>query len=81
MTQEVRREHYSFSDELEFDENSSGRDNNTVHSIFAEEGNQVDAATEQVLVQRVAHLCNSLEDVTKHVELRDDLMEHIWRRK
>ena len=81
MTQEVRREHYSFSDELEFDENASGRENNTVESIFAEEGNQVDAATEEVLVQRVAHLCNSLEDATKHVELQEDLMEHIWRRK
>ena len=51
MTQEVRREDYTFSDELELDKNASGPENNTVEfNFFAEEGNQVDAATEEVLV-------------------------------
>ena len=80
MTIEVRREEYIFSDEVEWSDDAPGSEDNAVQSIFLEEGNQVDEASEEVLAQRVAHMCTSVEDATKHVELREDLMGHIWRR-
>ena len=51
-----------------------------VEPIFLAEDNQVGEEAGESLWKRVAHMCDSLEDATKHVELRNDLMEHILRR-
>ena len=65
---------------MEWSDDAPGSEDNAVQSILLEEGNQVDEALEEVLAQRVPHMCTSVEDSTKHVELREDLMGHIWRR-
>lgn len=80
MTQEVRRDQYTFSDEMEVEEDGSELENEAVESIFLEEENQVGEEAGEALRARVAHMCGSLEDATKHVELREDLMEHILRK-
>ena len=77
MTQEVRREHYTFTDEVEWENNHD--ETGAVHSIFLEEGNQVGNLVGEALSARVAHMSSSIEDSTKHVALRDDLMGHIMQ--
>ena len=75
MTQEVRSDNYNFTDKVEWENNND--ETGAVHSIFLEEGNQVGNDVGEALNARVAHMLSSIEDSTKHVELRDDLMEHI----
>ena len=75
MTQEVRSDNYNFTDKVEWENNDE--DTGDVHSIFLEEGNQVGNDIGEALSARVSHMSSSIEDSTKHVELRDDLMEHI----
>ena len=46
-----------------------------VESIFLDNENQVGDDTAEALHPRIAHMCGSLEDSTKHVQLRNDLMQ------
>ena len=48
-----------------------------VESIFMEENNQVDIGIATLLARRVTHISSSVEDQEKHVELQDDIIEHI----
>ena len=78
MTQEVQMTDYTFKDQMESENNNEEEEE--VQSIFFNEENQVGDNIEHALHTRVAHMCSVLEDSTKHIQLRDDLMEHIMRR-
>ena len=77
MTQEVRRDNYKFNDEIEW-ENDNEMETGEVESIFLDSENQVGDDTAEALYAQIAHMCGSLEDSTKHCQLRADLMQHIW---
>ena len=77
MTQEVRRDNYKFNDEMVW-ENDNEMETGEVESIFLDSENQVGDDTAEASHARIAHMCGSLEDSTKHCELRNDLMQHIW---
>ena len=48
-----------------------------VESIFMDENNQVAIGIATLLARRVAHMLSLVEDQEKHVELQDDIIEHI----
>ena len=77
MTQEVRRDNFKFNDEIEW-ENMNEMETGVLESIFLDNENQVGDDTAEALYARIAHMCGLLEDSTKHVQLRADLMQHIW---
>ena len=77
MTQEVRRDNFKFIDEIEW-ENGNKIETGEVESFFLDNDNQVGDDTAEALYARIAHMCGSLGDSTKHVQLRNDLMQHIW---
>ena len=75
MMQEVRIKNYTFQEKIEWENNNE--DKEEVHSIFLNEENQVGDNTIHALHTCVAHMCSALEGITKYVELRGDLIEHI----
>ena len=74
MTQEVRRDNYKFNDEMEYETSNEMETKEMVESIFLENDNHVGDNTAQALHVRVAHMCGLLEDSTKHVQLRNNLI-------
>ena len=79
MTIENRRNNFRFTDLHEWDEDVviDEEMDGDVESIFMEENNQVDIGIATLLARRVAHMSSSVEDQEKHVELQDDIIEHI----
>ena len=75
MMQEVRIKNYTFQEKMEWENNNE--DEEEVHSIFLNEENQVGDNTVHALHTCVAHMRSALEGITKYVELRGDLIEHI----
>ena len=47
------------------------------NQFFLGNENQVGDDTAEALYARIAHMCGLLEDSTKHVQLCNDLMQHI----
>ena len=50
---------------------------NDIESIFIEKNNQVDIGVVILLARRIAHISSLVEDQKKHMELRNDIIEHI----
>ena len=79
MTIENQRNNFTFTDLYEWEEdvvNDKEMDGD-VESIFMDENNQVAIGIATLLARRVAHMLSLVEDQEKHVELQDDIIEHI----
>ena len=66
---------YVFHDEIEWEENNC--ENKAVQNFFFVKTNLRGVGVAQALYARVAHMSSAIEERAKHVELRDNLMQHI----
>ena len=82
MTQEVRMHQYSFTEKYKWEEVSA--EDKEVQKTFCNEEDEVEGGEggiAEALHARVAHMSSVLEESTKHVGLRVNLMQHIMQNR